>query len=125
MENNEFSLILDDSAVMRVKFLSLKDAQKYAALKILVVGGGCSGFSYEFDVISEEEWERAPTEMEDFLGFERDGLRVASDMMTLEMINGSTIEYVEEMIRSAFEVTENPMADGGCSCGVSFTPKDP
>ena len=51
-------------------------------------------------------------------------MKVVSDEMTLEMINGSKIEYKEEMIRSAFEITENPMADGGCSCGVSFTPKD-
>ena len=51
-------------------------------------------------------------------------MRVISDEMTLEMINGSTIEYKEEMIRSAFEVSDNPMADSGCSCGTSFTPKD-
>uniref|UniRef100_A0A7S3MLV2 Core domain-containing protein n=1 Tax=Favella ehrenbergii TaxID=182087 RepID=A0A7S3MLV2_9SPIT len=109
---------------MRVKFLQLKDPELYAALKILVVGGGCSGFSYEFDVISKTELASAPAEMEDYLLFERDGLSIVSDSLTLDMINGSTIEYVEEMIRSAFEVTENPMADGGCSCGVSFTPKD-
>ena len=63
-------------------------------------------------------------EMEDVLIFEKDGIRVLSDEMTLEMINGSTIEYVQEMIRSAFEVTVNPMADNGCSCGVSFSPKN-
>ena len=93
-------------------------------MKILVVGGGCSGFSYEFDVVSETELARAMTASGDALVFERDGVRVLSDVLTLEMINGSTIEYVEEMIRSAFEVTSNPMAEGGCSCGVSFTPKD-
>ena len=117
-------MILADSTIMRVKFLNLKDKQKYAVLKMLVVGGGCSGFSYEFDVISEEEFSQAPTEIEDMLVFERDGVRILSDVMTLEMVNGSTIEYVSEMIRSAFEITDNPMADGGCSCGVSFTPKD-
>ena len=94
-------------------------------MQILVEGGGCSGFSYGFNVISEEEVGRAREEMEDVLVFEHPkGVRILSDEMTLEMINGSTIEYVEEMIRSAFEVTENPMADNGCSCGVSFSPKD-
>ena len=47
-----------------------------------------------------------------------------SDAITLEMINGSRIVYKEEMIRSAFEVTDNPQAEGGCSCGTSFTPKN-
>ena len=87
-------------------------------------GGGCSGFSYGFDVISEQQAKQAETEMEGMLIFERDGVRIVSDELTMEMINGSTIEYVEEMIRSAFEVTHNPMADGGCSCGVYFSPKD-
>jgi iron-sulfur cluster assembly 2 len=58
------------------------------------------------------------------LVFEQDGIRVISDELTLEMINGSKIVYKEEMIRSAFEVVENPMAEGGCSCGTSFTPKN-
>ena len=71
-----------------------------------------------------EQLETAKVEMDDFLLFERDGVAILSDELTLDMINGSTIEYVEEMIRSAFEITDNPMADNGCSCGVSFTPKD-
>ena len=52
---NEFSLILAESALMRVKFLQLKDSNKYAVLKILVEASGCSGFSYSFDVISEAQ----------------------------------------------------------------------
>ena len=59
----------------------------------------------------------------EFVVFERDGVTVVSDEMTLDMINGSKIMYKEEMIRSAFEVVNNPMAEGGCSCGTSFTPK--
>ena len=121
---NEFSLILADSTLMRVKFLQHKDSEKFAVLKILVEGGGCSGFSYSFDVISEAQLAQDQASMEDVLIFERDGVRVLSDELTLEMINGSTVEYVEEMIRSAFEITVNPMADNGCSCGVSFSPKN-
>lgn len=56
--------------------------------------------------------------------FERDGIKVVSDVLTLEMINGSSIEYKEEMIRSSFEVVGNPQAESGCSCGTSFTPKN-
>jgi len=60
----------------------------------------------------------------DDLVFTRDDITIVSDEMTLEMINGSRIEYKSEMIRSAFEVCDNPMAEGGCSCGTSFTPKE-
>lgn len=56
--------------------------------------------------------------------FETEGIKVYSDEMTLGMINGSKIVYKTEMIRSGFEVAENPMAEGGCSCGTSFTPKN-
>lgn len=55
--------------------------------------------------------------------FTRDGVSVISDEITLEMINGARIEFKEEMIRSSFEVCDNPLAEGGCSCGTSFTPK--
>jgi iron-sulfur cluster assembly accessory protein len=56
--------------------------------------------------------------------FKSDGIQVFSDVVTLEMINGSNIEYKEEMIRSSFEVVGNPQAESGCSCGTSFTPKN-
>ena len=52
-----------------------------------------------------------------------EGISVLSDEMTLDMINGSSVEYKSEMIRSSFEIAENPMAEGGCSCGTSFSPK--
>ena len=109
---------------MRIKFLQHKDKTRYAVLKILVEGGGCSGFSYNFDVISEAKMAEELIATEDALVFERNGVKVFSDQMTLELINGSTVEYVQEMIRSAFEITANPMAEGGCSCGVSFSPKN-
>jgi iron-sulfur cluster assembly 2 len=83
-----------------------------------VEGGGCAGFQYAFDMISEDKKEA------DDLVFTRGDVSIVSDEMTLEMINGSRIEYKTEMIRSAFEVCDNPMAEGGCSCGTSFTPKN-
>ena len=55
--------------------------------------------------------------------FKADDCSVLMDEITLEMIEGSTIDFKEEMIRSAFEVTENPKADMSCSCGTSFSPK--
>lgn len=48
----------------------------------------------------------------------------AVDFMTLQLIEGGTIDYTSSMIRSAFEVTTNPNADSSCSCKVSFSPKE-
>jgi iron-sulfur cluster assembly accessory protein len=56
--------------------------------------------------------------------FEKDGIKLLVDEITLDMLNGSTIDYKQEMMRSSFEIQSNPNADSGCSCGVSFSPKD-
>lgn len=72
-------------------------------LRILVEGGGCAGFQYAFDMVSKQEAIK-----EDALVFEADGITVVSDAITLEMIQGSSIQYKTEMIRSSFEVVGNP-----------------
>lgn len=56
--------------------------------------------------------------------FEKDGAQFLVDETTLDFINGSIIDYKSEMIKSSFEVAENPNAEMGCSCGTSFSPKD-
>ena len=87
----------------------------YKYLKIEVDSGGCSGFQYNIEM--------SDTIRDNDITFVKDDVTVIVDEITLEMIKGSTIDYKEEMIRSAFEVKENPNSELNWSWGVSFAPK--
>ena len=81
-------------------------------MRVAVEGGGCSGFQYKFDFAD------APND--DDIVIERDGAKVVIDEMSLEFLSGSEIDYTQELIGSAFKIT-NPNATAGCGCGTSFS----
>jgi iron-sulfur cluster assembly accessory protein len=83
-----------------------------ASLRISVNGGGCSGFSYAFDI------ERARAA--DDIAIERDGATVLVDPMSLEYMSGATIDFVNDLIGQSFKI-ENPQATASCGCGTSFS----
>lgn len=87
-------------------------------LRVAVDGGGCSGFQYAFSLETSDE-AIGPTDVV----FERDGARVVVDDVSLAFVRGATVDYVEEMIRSSFVIGDNPNAESGCGCGVSFAAK--
>lgn len=81
-------------------------------LRVSVNGGGCSGFQYEFDIVAERE--------ADDLVIERDGAVVLVDPVSIEYMQGSEIDFVDELIGAAFKVN-NPNATASCGCGTSFS----
>ena len=90
----------------------LKGEPEGTMLRLAVTGGGCSGFQYDF-LLDD-------TRTEDDLAIEKNGVTVLIDTMSLEFLNGSEIDYVDEMIGAAFKV-KNPNATASCGCGTSFS----
>ena len=81
-------------------------------LRVSVEGGGCSGFSYKFDLV--------PASEPDDLVIERGNARVLVDPVSLEYLSGSEIDFVDDLIGSSFKV-RNPNATASCGCGTSFS----
>jgi iron-sulfur cluster assembly accessory protein len=81
-------------------------------LRISVNGGGCSGFQYAFDVERKRE--------DDDMVVERDGAAVLVDQVSLQYMEGSVIDFVDDLIGQSFKI-ENPHAVASCGCGTSFS----
>ncbi len=103
-------IILTPSAAARVALIAGKQ-QKPAILRLAVDGGGCSGFQYRFGLAEAVE--------DDDLSVETDGVTLVVDPMSLDLVRGSAVDYVEDLGGAAFKVT-NPNATAGCGCGSSF-----
>ena len=97
------------SAARRLKAILKGD--EGAALRISVKGGGCSGFQYAFDI------EKVRAE-DDFVAT-RDGATVLVDPVSLEMMKGAELDFVDDLMGQSFQV-RNPQAVASCGCGVSF-----
>ena len=102
---------LTERAARRIKDIMATEPAG-AMLRISVNGGGCSGFQYAFDV------ER--TQQEDDVVVERDGAAVLVDQVSLQYMDGSVIDFVDDLIGQSFKI-ENPHATASCGCGTSFS----
>ena len=109
MTDTTFSVT--DSAAQRIAFLASRET-KPVMMRVAVLGGGCSGFQYSF---SFEEGRN-----DDDLVIERNGAAVLVDSTSLELLKGSELDYVSEMVGSSFQV-KNPNATSSCGCGNSFS----
>ena len=103
-------MTLSPSAAARVATIAAKQG-KPAILRLSVEGGGCSGFQYRFGL--------AEAVAADDLVVEQNGVTLVVDPVSLDLVGGSMVDYVESLGGAAFRV-ENPNASAGCGCGSSF-----
>jgi iron-sulfur cluster insertion protein len=104
-------LTLSPSAAQRIHAIG-KAEGRAVMLRVAVEGGGCSGFQYQFDLVEEAQ--------PDDLRIERDGAAALVDEMSLVLLKGSEIDFVDELAGAEFRV-RNPNAKTSCGCGVSFS----
>jgi iron-sulfur cluster insertion protein len=112
MTATEMSITLSERAATQVAAMLSREDQPGLMLRISVSGGGCSGFQYGFafdDAVNADD-----------RTFERSGITAVIDEMSLELLNGAEVDYVEELVGSSFQV-KNPNATSSCGCGSSFS----
>lgn len=111
-ETGERSLSLTASAAKRIAFLREQEQVGDAKLRIAVSGGGCSGFQYGLSFDDQ-------TNPDDRV-FERDGVGIVVDEVSLDLLNGAEVDFVEDLMGAAFRIN-NPNAASSCGCGNSFS----
>ena len=101
---------LTESAAKRVAWIAGRQS-KPAILRLAVDGGGCAGFTYKFELAEQAD---------DDTVAETDGVKLVVDPVSLDLVRGSAVDFVEDLGGAAFKVL-NPNAQSGCGCGSSFS----
>lgn len=104
-------IALSPSAAARVAWIAQKQG-KPAILRLSVEGGGCSGFQYKFGLADMIEADDTTAET--------DGVKLVVDSMSLDLVRGAEVDFVDNLGGQAFKVG-NPNAASGCGCGTSFS----
>jgi iron-sulfur cluster insertion protein len=104
-------VLLTESAAARVAAIAERQG-KPAILRLSVDGGGCSGFQYKFGLAESVDPEDAVSRSGETM--------LVVDPISLDLVRGCTVDYVESLGGAAFKV-ENPNAASGCGCGSSFS----
>ena len=107
----EPAITLSESAAGRIRQIAEREGRP-VMLRVAVEGGGCSGFSYQLDLVEEAQ--------EGDLKIERDGAAALVDEISLVLLKGSEIDFIDELAGAEFKV-RNPNAKSSCGCGVSFS----
>ncbi|MTI15854.1 iron-sulfur cluster insertion protein ErpA [Rhodobacteraceae bacterium RKSG542] len=107
----EETIVLTDAAAKRVAQILSKE-EPGTVLRVSVEGGGCSGFQYRYDLVTERE--------DDDLVLEKDAATVLIDPISQQYMAGSQIDFVSDIMGQSFQI-KNPQATAGCGCGTSFS----
>lgn len=105
-------ITLTEAAARRVQQLKQKEGNDALNLRLAVSGGGCSGFSYNFSLDGQVA--------ADDKRFDQHGVTLVIDETSYDLLKGSTIDFVSDLVGSAFQV-KNPNATSTCGCGSSFS----
>jgi len=105
------SVTLSETAAKRISQITAAEAEK-KMLRVTVSGGGCSGFQYGFELDNMRK--------DDDLVIEKFGATVLIDSVSLMYMEGSEIDFVDDLIGAAFQI-KNPNATAACGCGTSFS----
>ncbi|KAL7578265.1 hypothetical protein ACA910_012683 [Epithemia clementina (nom. ined.)] len=126
-------LFITDSCWKHMERLATKKGHAYdqVYLRVFVDAGGCSGFTYQFEYhcLDNNAGEDSDNniiddEKEDLVWVGPHGLRVVIDVGSMDLLRGATLDYVVEMIKSSFEIRDNPQSESACGCGSSFAVKN-
>lgn len=102
---------MTDAAAKRIAKIVAGEPGK-SALRISVEGGGCSGFSYKFDLVEGAN--------DDDVAIKKDGATLLIDDLSLVYMGGSVVDFVDDLMGQSFQI-KNPNAVAGCGCGTSFS----
>jgi len=105
------SISMSDAAARRIAAILAEESNKIA-LRVSVEGGGCSGFSYKFDLVDGKE--------DDDLVIEKGDARLLVDQLSLVYMDGSEVDFVDNLLGQSFQI-KNPNAVASCGCGTSFS----
>jgi iron-sulfur cluster insertion protein len=111
-EIEERGIVVTENAARRIAALKTQEHAENAFLRIAVSGGGCSGFQYGLSFDNQRN--------DDDVVFERDGIGVVVDDVSLGLLNGSEVDFVEDLMGASFRIN-NPNAASSCGCGNSFS----
>ena len=110
-DTTDHTVTVSEAAARRIAAI-LSKSDDADSLRISVEGGGCSGFSYKYDLTSGRE--------EDDIILERDGARVVIDPVSIVYMEGSVVDFVDDLMGQSFQI-RNHNAVASCGCGTSFS----
>ena len=119
---SEPDIILTESAAKRVAWIGER-LSRPAILRLAVDGGGCACFTYKFEFVlvpRDRHVRFAESQADDDTVAETDGVKLVVDPISLDLVRGSAVDFVEDLGGASFKVT-NPNAASGCGCGSSFS----